>query len=77
MTTLLDDAIAEVRKLPAAEQDRAAEVLLEIVNRNAASHRLTPEQGEEVRRTLEGLANGTERWATDEEVAAMWRRFGV
>jgi hypothetical protein len=77
MTTLLDDAIAKVRELPAEEQDLAAELLLQVVQRNAAGSRLTAEQIEEVREIEEGLANGTERWATDEEVAALWRRVGV
>jgi hypothetical protein len=77
MTATLEEAIAKVRELPEEEQELAADLLMQVVQRNDAAYRLTPAQVEEVRQIEEALANGTERWATEEEVAAMWRRFGV
>ena len=78
MTEMLEKAIAELRLRPDDEQDVAAEALLAFLSRDEPpDYVLTPEQIEEVRQTLEGLENGTERLATEEEVAAMWRRLGV
>ena len=79
MTTLLDEAIAELRALPESEQDWAAENIKWIMRereRNAAIQ-LTPEQEEEVKRTLADLDAGRERFLTEEEVEAMWRSLRV
>ncbi len=40
-------------------------------------YRLTPEQVEEVKRRQEALREGKTRLATDEEVAALWKRCGL
>ena len=77
MTTMLDEAIAKVRELPDEEQDLAAELLMEVVDRSGSTYHLTPDQEEEVRLTQEGLQNGTVRLLTDEEVEEMWRRLGA
>lgn len=78
MTEMLEKAIAELRRRPDEEQNVAAEGIFAFLTRDEPSRSvLTPEQVEEVRQTLEGLENGTERLATDEEVAAMWRRLGL
>lgn len=78
MTEMLEKAIAELRSRPDEEQDIAAEALLAFLAREEPpDYVLTPEQIEEVRQTLDGLENGTERLATEDEVAAMWRRLGV
>lgn len=79
MTKLLDEAIAEIRKLPDAEQDRAAALLLALAQdpdqAEAADYRLTPEQVEQVRLGLEQAARG--EFVPDEQVEEMWRRFGL
>ncbi|WP_454917057.1 hypothetical protein [Xanthobacter sediminis] len=75
MTRLLEDAIAEIRKRPAAEQDLAAEVLMEFVRSRDENYQLTPAQIAEVADTLRQIENGTMTFATEEEVAAMWPRF--
>lgn len=79
MTEMLEKAIAELRSLPESEHGWAADNVRFILSERerGPDYELTPEQIEEVRQTLEGLENGTERLATDEEVAAMWRRLGV
>jgi hypothetical protein len=78
MTTLLDDAIAKVRKLPEADQDLAAEMLLAVVERRGRNRtRLTPEQLAEVERLEADLASGKEDFMTDEELAALRQQFGA
>lgn len=77
MTKLLDEAIAEIRKLPDAEQDRAAALLLALAHEqddDAASYRLTPEQVAQVRLGLEQARRG--EFVPEEEVEEMWRQFG-
>lgn len=77
MTKLLDEAIAEIRKLPDAEQDRAAVLLLALAHEqddDAANYRLTPEQVAQVRLGLEQARRG--EFVPEEEVEEMWRQFG-
>ena len=77
MTKLLDEAIAEIRKLPDAEQDRAAALLLALAHEqddDAASYRLTPEQVAQIRLGLEQARRG--EFVPEDEVEEMWRRFG-
>ncbi len=74
---MLEDAIERVRALPEADQDLAAELLLSVVYRNDPDLRLTPEQVEEVRRTRDGLRDGTVRLLSEEETEEMWRRLGA
>jgi hypothetical protein len=75
--TLVEEAIHRLRGLPPADQESAAETVLAIVEQYEHSYRLTPEQVEQVRRTREGLKDGTVGVASDEEVEAMWRRLGA
>ena len=80
MTKLLDEAIAEIRKLPDAEQDRAAALLLALAHEqddDAASYRLTPEQVAQVESTLRAVEAGTMEFVSEEEMAAVWARFGL
>lgn len=84
MTKLLDEAIAEIRKLPDAEQDRAAALLLALAQEReseqdeaAADYRLTPEQVAQVRDTIRRIEDGTMTFVSEEEMAAVWARFGV
>jgi hypothetical protein len=73
MTKLLDQAVAEVRKLSDSEQDRVAFVLLSLIDSDTV--KLTPAQMAEVelarREAREGL------FASDEEMTDLWRRFGL
>ena len=75
MTKLLDQAVAEVRKLSDSEQDRVASLLLSLIDRDADAAQLTPEQMAEVelarREAREGL------FASDREMTDLWRRFGL
>ena len=84
MTKLLDEAIAEIRKLPDVEQDRAAALLLALAqdlaheqDDDTASYRLTPEQVAQVESTLRAVEAGTMEFVSEEEMAAVWARFGL
>ena len=77
MTQLLEEAISQLRGLPAADQDDAAEVIMSMVEARRSSFRLTPEQIEEVKRTEAGLLDGSVKLLTVEETEEMWRRLGA
>lgn len=71
MSDLLDNAVAQVRKLSADRQQEAAELLMELAEEDAASLRLSPEQREEVRRRLAAPAD----FASDAEVQEVFQRL--
>jgi predicted transcriptional regulator len=75
MTKLLDEAIAKLKALPEQDQDRIADLLLELAAADGADHELTPEQIREVEIAMEQAARG--EFASDEEMAEIWRRFDL
>ena len=82
MTKLLDQAIAEIRKLSDAEQDRVAELLLGLVHRDEAGgedgeadYQLTPEQIERVRLGLAQARRG--EVAGPQEIEELGGRVGL
>jgi putative addiction module component (TIGR02574 family) len=77
MTKLLEDAIAEARKLPESEQDALAEAIFAHIASPDVSYHLTDDQVEEVKRRQQALREGTSRFATDEEMAALWKKCGL
>jgi hypothetical protein len=44
---------------------------------DASSHRLTDERVQEVERRRADFVAGRERYATDEEIAALWKKCGL
>jgi len=77
MTKMLDEAIAKARELSDADQDMAAEAVLSVVYKDAPSTTLTPEQVEEAKRIQRDLREGKTRFATDDEMAALWKKCGL
>lgn len=77
MTSLLDEAIAQARKLPADKQDQVADALFARIAGDDRRYRLTPEQIEEVRNIQEGLRSGAAKLLSDEEMDAVWRSCGL
>jgi len=75
MTKLLDRAIREVRKLRAEQQDCAAEFLLSFAETRDANVQLTEQQIQQVERARTEVRNG--KFATDEDMGDLWRRFGL
>jgi predicted transcriptional regulator len=74
MTRLLEKGIEAVRTLPDELQDMAGELLLRLAER-APYYQLTPQQIEDVHLGLAEAAQGD--FATDEEMAETWRKFGL
>jgi len=62
---------------PADRQEDAARLLAEMEQQHTTPYRLTNEQAEEVRRRRADFASGQEWYATDEEVAAVWKKSGL
>jgi len=77
MTKLLEQAIAQARELSEEEQDAIAEALFAHIARHDRPYRLSDEQVEEVKRRQKALRDGKTQLATDEEVAAVWKRCGL
>jgi hypothetical protein len=75
MTKLLDQAVAEARKLSDSEQDRVASLLLSLIDCDVDAVQLTPEQMAEVELARQEAREGL--FASDQEMTDLWRRFGL
>ena len=53
------------------------EVLREMEEQDASPYGLSDEQLQEVERRMADFAAGRERYATDEELAALWNKCGL
>lgn len=62
---------------PPERQEDAARVLREMEEQDASPYHLTDKQVEEIGRRRAAFAAGTERNATDEEMAAFWKKCGL
>jgi hypothetical protein len=62
---------------PAQRQEDAARMLREMERQDASRSRLTDDQVAEVERRRAAFAAGEERYATEEELAAFWRKCGL
>ena len=62
---------------PPRRQEDAARVLSEMEAQDASPYHLTDEQVEELRLRRQDFRAGTERNATDEETAALWKKCGL
>jgi len=77
MTKLLEQAVEQARELPEAHQDAAAEALFAHMANLDRRHGLNIGQIEEVKRIRARLQSGETRLATDEEVSALWKMWGL
>jgi hypothetical protein len=77
MTKLLEQAIAKARELSEEEQNAIADALFAHLAGDDRRYRLSPEQIADVTRIRDDLRNGRTRLATDEEVAAVWKKCGL
>ncbi len=62
---------------PSDRQEDAARVLSDMEKQHASPFGLTEAQVEEVARRRADFAAGRERDATDEEMAALWKKCGL
>jgi hypothetical protein len=74
MTTLLDQGIQAIRELSDERQDMAGEILLTLAA-SAPRYQLTAEQIEDLKLGVAQADKG--EFASDEEVAKMWQKFGL
>jgi hypothetical protein len=72
MTKLLDQAIRKIRELPEADQDDAAELLLNLAVRANGRIRLDDETRTAMRECRAQAQRG--EFASDEEIAAVFKR---
>ena len=62
---------------PPKRQEDAARVLSDMEQQDASPYGLSDEQVLEVERRRTDFAEGKERYATDEEIAALWEKCGL
>ncbi len=77
MTKLLRDVIDRVQQWPDDRQDQAAQLLLDLEAQQSGGNRLTPEQAAEVGRIQQKVRDGSAVFATDEQMAAFWKKCGL
>ncbi len=77
MTKLLQDVIDRVRQWPADRQDDAARLLLDLEAQQNSAYRLSPEQVREVQDIQRQLRDGSMQFATDADMAALWKKCGL
>jgi hypothetical protein len=66
-----------VLEWPPRRQEDAARILREMEEQDASPYRLTDDQAAEVERRRADFKAGHERYATDEELAALWKKCGL
>jgi hypothetical protein len=71
------DILDRVLTWPQERQEDAAQILSEMERQDRSPYRLTADQVDEVRRRQADFAAGRERYATDQEVAAVWKKAGL
>ena len=75
MTKLLDEAIEKIREMPEADQDLAAEVLLNIAAKRNEPEKLDPATRAAI---LEGLSQAERgELVSDEEMVEFFRQRGL
>jgi predicted transcriptional regulator len=74
MTKLLERAFATVAALPEEVQDEAASMLLRFAGIEQPPIKLTPEEYAALAEAEAEAARG--EFATDEEIRAMWAKYG-
>ena len=73
----LEELIERVRHWPKERQEDAAEVLLEMERQDVSRYRLTDAQAKEVARIQRDIRDGRGTFATDEQMAALWKSCGL
>ena len=73
----LEELIERVRRWPKERQEDAAEVLLEMERQDTSGYRLTDAQAREIVRIQRDIREGKALFATDEQMAALWKSCGL
>jgi hypothetical protein len=75
MTKLFEHAVETVRALPPETQDELAVLLLQLAGEDQPVVQLTPEEAASLDESIEQAERG--EFATDEEVRAIWAKYGL
>ena len=75
MSKLLEDAISAVRRLPPSMQDEIARAMLVLAGKDDEVYILTPEERAAIAESDAEVERG--EFASDEEVRAVWAKFGL
>ena len=75
MTELLEHAVERLRALPPKVQDELARVILELAGEELPAVDLTPEDEASFQKSFEQAQRG--HFATDEQVRAIWAKYGL
>jgi hypothetical protein len=73
----LEELMERVRRWPRQRQQDAAEVLLEMERQDTSGYRLSDAQAREVARIQIEVSEGRAAFATDEQMAALWKSCGL
>jgi hypothetical protein len=73
----LEELIERVRRWPDRRQEDAAEILLEMERQDASGYQLSDSQAKEVARIRREIREGKGKFATDEQMAALWKSCGL
>ena len=73
----LEELIERVRYWPKERQEDAAAVLLEMERQDLSGYRLTDAQAQEVAGIQGNIREGRATFATDEQMAALWKSCGL
>ena len=76
-TNSFENLMERVRRWPKERQEDVAEVLLEMERQDTSGYRLTDAQADEVRRIQRDVREGRGAFATDEQMAALWKSCGL
>ncbi len=75
MTKLLRDAIERLKELPEERQNELAEMLVTAAESDLHPYQLNDEELEAVEEARAQVARG--EFASDADMAALWKRFGL
>ncbi len=73
----LEQLIERVRQWPKERQEDAAEVLLEMERQDSSAYRLSDAQAREVAGIQLEVREGRATFATDQQMAALWKSCGL
>jgi hypothetical protein len=72
-----EELIERVRHWSERRQEQAAEILLEMERQDTSGYRLTDDQVRDVARIQRDVRDGNATFATDEQMAALWKSCGL
>jgi len=73
----IEEVLERVRTWPQKRQKDAARMLELMEEQDERRYHLTEEQVAEVKRIQRALRTGKTRLATEREMAALWKKFGL